>query len=110
MAKFLIKNKHTEDWDLVSEYVFANQKFVEEYAGQATIQINPGQEFEVRGILTGQDIASLVRFAQVPSYQVSPKINEPEVVKISRGNSCVMHHIKTGENWVRRAPKRVTVS
>lgn len=110
MSKFLIKNKHTGEWDVVNEYVFVNQKFIEEYEGQPTVKADVGQQFEVRGIITGNDISGLTRFFQLPQHQIAAKINEPEVVKISRGNSCVMHHIKTGENWVRRAPKKVTVS
>ena len=104
--KYLIKNNVSGEWDLVSEYVFNNARFTEEYAGESSVIILPSKEMRINGTLTGQDIAGIIRFFQLPNCIQGSKIHEPETVKISRGNSCVMHHIKTGENWVRKSQKK----
>lgn len=106
MNKYLVKNSVSGDWDLVSEHVFNNAKYTVEYSGQSSVVILPSKEMRISGTLTGQDIAGIIRFFQLPNCIQGSKIHEPETVKISRGNSCVMHHIKTGENWVKRVSKR----
>lgn len=110
MNKYLIKNSVSGDWDLVSEHVFNNAKYTAEYSGQSSVVILPSKEMKINGVLTGQDIAGIVRFFQLPNCIQGSKIHEPETVKISRGNSCVMHHIKTGENWVKKPEKKFVAS
>lgn len=101
--KIFIKNNDCGSWDLVNEFVLANQKFIASYMDAPVVIVKLGQKFEVRGELSIQDIGALLRFNQIPLHNsLGPQIREPETVKIVKGKTNILHQIKTGENWVKK--------
>ena len=105
MSRYFVRTVDNK-WEEISEYVFNNRKFAVTENGDSRYSdvsvVVDNSSVKINGELSLIELGKVCRFLRVtiPSESFSSALySEPEVVKIKRGNSTLLHYVKTGENY-----------
>jgi len=115
MKKYLVRTTDGK-WDEVTEYVFTNRKWATNPNGEPRYGSNPSAiivsptSLEIHGEILHNEVGKLMRYLrlEVPMGSYPPIVQEPETIQIVKGGTTTLHVLKTGENWTKRTPKKVT--